>query len=105
MAGIGTRLLDLGRVSVHDNFLKLGENSLLATQINSCLRDLFKVELPPTVFLERPTVAEPAESAEEAVACRAGAKAPGTAPLSRGWHSVEPSSREIGSPEHLSRGE
>ena len=38
--------LGLDRVGVHDGFVALGGNSLLATQLVSRLRDVFSVELP-----------------------------------------------------------
>jgi acyl carrier protein len=51
-------LLGLEQVGVHDNFLELGGNSLLATQALSQLRRDFGVKLSLSSFLEGPTIAQ-----------------------------------------------
>ena len=56
VAGVWQDLLGLERVGVTDDFLQLGGNSLLATQVAARLRSTFSVELPLSQFLQAPTV-------------------------------------------------
>jgi amino acid adenylation domain-containing protein len=58
LAGIWLHLLEVERVGIEDNFFDLGGNSLLATQVVSRARSLFKVEIPLRWLFESPTVAE-----------------------------------------------
>jgi acyl transferase domain-containing protein len=53
---LGTR--DFG---IHDNFLELGGNSLMAAQMLTRLRETFAVELPLSALFEAPTVAAVAQ--------------------------------------------
>src|SRR5262249_2629757 len=46
LAGIWQQVLDLQRVSIYDDFLQLGGDSLQATQILSRVRNTFRVVLP-----------------------------------------------------------
>ncbi len=64
LAGIWVKLLGLERVSVHDNFFKLGGNSLLAVQFLSQVRNTFEVELPLHCLFNSPTVRELAQALE-----------------------------------------
>src|SRR6185295_2187884 len=57
LAGIWEQLLKLERVGIHENFFELGGHSLLATQVNSRIREAFRVDLPLHVIFESPTVA------------------------------------------------
>ena len=50
--------LDLDAVGIHDQFLELGGNSLLATQVLTQIREAFGIELQLRVLFETPTVAE-----------------------------------------------
>jgi acyl-coenzyme A synthetase/AMP-(fatty) acid ligase len=55
-------VLDLDQVGIHDNFLELGGNSLLATRVVARVIRVFRVDLPIRVLLESPTVATMAEA-------------------------------------------
>ena len=48
----------MDRVGVHDNFLDLGGNSLLATRVISRVANKLNVEVPVRLLLESPTVAD-----------------------------------------------
>ena len=83
LAGIWARVLNLGQVSVYDNFFVIGGHSLLATQVNSRLRDAFRVELPLRNIFEFPTIAGLAEKVELARSSKDGLAAPSIQPVPR----------------------
>jgi acyl-coenzyme A synthetase/AMP-(fatty) acid ligase len=58
VADVWSRVLDLEKVGVHDNFFDLGGHSLLATQVVSRLRRAFGSDVPLRALFEAPTVAE-----------------------------------------------
>jgi len=61
LAGIWREVLCLDTVGIHDNFLELGGNSLLATQVISRVLDTFQLELPlRSLFDEASTIADTA---------------------------------------------
>ncbi len=62
-------VLRLDRVGIHDRFLELGGDSLLATQLISRVLSAFRVQLALKALWEAPTVAEMAEAI---VQCQAG---------------------------------
>ncbi|HEX5705834.1 MAG TPA: amino acid adenylation domain-containing protein, partial [Pyrinomonadaceae bacterium] len=80
LAGVWSRLLNLTRVSVHDNFFDLGGHSLLASQVISRLRAILGVEVPLRKFFEAPTIAELAAYVEAFTREEQGLAAP---PLAR----------------------
>jgi len=51
-------VLGLDRVGIHDKFLDIGGNSLLATQIISRVFNAFQVQVPLPLFFSAATVAE-----------------------------------------------
>ncbi len=57
LADIWAGLLGVEQVGVHDNFFKLGGNSILATQLLSRVRESFEVDVPLRTVFEVPTVA------------------------------------------------
>jgi acyl carrier protein len=57
VADIWAALLGVERVGVHDNFFKLGGNSILATQLLSRVRESFEMDVPLRAVFEIPTVA------------------------------------------------
>jgi len=62
LASIWCDLLDLKRVSIHENFFALGGNSLLAIQLMFRVNQQFQVDLPLQNVFEYPTLAELAEA-------------------------------------------
>src|SRR6266508_582835 len=58
LAAIWTEVLGLDRVGVHDAFLELGGDSLLATQVISRVLARFQVTLPLRILLDAATVGE-----------------------------------------------
>ena len=65
LAQVWRDLLGVAQVGIHDSFLDLGGDSLLAARLAARMRDALGVELPVRLFFERPTVAELAEAVEE----------------------------------------
>jgi acyl carrier protein len=61
LAAIWAEVLGLDQAGIHDNFLALGGDSLLATRIGVQLMRRFKVDLPINTLFESPTVAKMAE--------------------------------------------
>jgi acyl-CoA synthetase (AMP-forming)/AMP-acid ligase II/acyl carrier protein len=61
IAAIWAQVLDLGAVSVHDNFFEIGGDSLAATRIAAALRERLGGELDAVAVFEAPTVAELAD--------------------------------------------
>ena len=58
LAAIWREVLDLDEIGVHDDFLELGGNSLLATQVLARVQQLFGTHLPPSALLGAGTIAE-----------------------------------------------
>jgi acyl transferase domain-containing protein len=58
LATVWRGFLGIEKVGIHDNFLDLGGDSLLATQVLSRLRAAFRMDLPPNSLFEAPTIAE-----------------------------------------------
>ena len=65
IGGIWEELLGVAQVGIHDNFLDLGGDSLLATRLVARMRDAIEIELPVRLFFERSTVAELAAAIAE----------------------------------------
>ena len=57
LSRIWTEVLGLDRVGVHDGFLELGGDSLLAARVISRILDVLDVDVPVRALLESPTVA------------------------------------------------
>ena len=58
LAGVWQRALDITPLGVHDPFFDLGGDSLIAMRIVGTVRERLGLELPVTVLLEAPTIAE-----------------------------------------------
>ncbi|MEG4440643.1 amino acid adenylation domain-containing protein [Microcoleus sp. AT9_B5] len=65
IAGIWAEVLGIERVGIYDNFLELGGHSLLAIQIDSRLRNTFKLKLPVGSLFGSPTIASLAQRISE----------------------------------------
>src|SRR5262249_587688 len=57
LAAIWADVLNIGRVSVSDNFFAIGGHSLLATQLVSRILVEFGIEMPVRMVFEAPTIA------------------------------------------------
>ena len=49
-------VLGTEKIGITDDFFELGGDSVLATQVVSRLRDLFRMDLPPIVLFDAPTI-------------------------------------------------
>jgi acyl carrier protein len=67
IANIWEELLGIRPIGIHDEFLRLGGNSLLAIRVAAELRETFQIEFPLEVLLKSATVAEIALFVEEAL--------------------------------------
>jgi len=77
-------LLGLENLGVHDSFLEVGGDSLLAVQMLTRLRQVFEIELPLHVIFERPTVAAIAEAVSAATRENESLRLPPLHPAPRG---------------------
>jgi acyl-CoA synthetase (AMP-forming)/AMP-acid ligase II/acyl carrier protein len=67
LARIWAQVLNIEHLSIHDDFFRLGGDSLQATQMMSRVRNAFQVELPLRSLFETPTIAMMAEHVETAL--------------------------------------
>jgi amino acid adenylation domain-containing protein len=74
-------VLGVGRASVAGDFFELGGNSLLATQLVSRIREVFRVEMPLRQLFERPTIRSLAELLQSSEASKAAL--PAIVPIAR----------------------
>src|SRR5277367_6675209 len=51
-----TRILGIEKIGIEDDFFELGGDSVLATQIVSRLREMFRMDLPLIVLFDAPTI-------------------------------------------------
>jgi amino acid adenylation domain-containing protein len=58
VAAIWQALLGIEQLGVHDNFIELGGDSLIAVQMLSRLKNIFSVEISLRALFEAPTIAE-----------------------------------------------
>jgi amino acid adenylation domain-containing protein len=83
VAGMWAEVLKLERVGVHEDLFRLGAHSLLATQVVSRVRRVFRVEIPLRAMFETPTVAGLAEKIEQARRAGGDDNAPPLVPVAR----------------------
>ncbi|MCG7756776.1 MAG: phosphopantetheine-binding protein, partial [Nitrosomonas sp.] len=67
LAKLWAEVLGLEQVGIHDNFFELGGHSLLATQAMARIRLAFDIDLPLSVLLRAPTIAQVSHAVEEAI--------------------------------------
>lgn len=67
LAELWAQVLGLEQVGIHDNFFELGGHSLLATQLMTQIRVVFDIDLPLSVLLRVPTIAQMSHPVEEAI--------------------------------------
>jgi acyl transferase domain-containing protein len=70
IAEIWEELLGIHPIGIHDQFLRLGGNSLLAIRVAAELREAFQVDFPLAALLQSATVSEIAELVEDALLTR-----------------------------------
>ncbi|HEX2252150.1 MAG TPA: phosphopantetheine-binding protein, partial [Thermoanaerobaculia bacterium] len=64
IAGVWQELLGIERIGVHDSFLDLGGDSLLASRLATRLRGVLELDLPVRLFFEASTIEELAKAVE-----------------------------------------
>jgi acyl transferase domain-containing protein len=64
VAALWYELLGIEQVSIHDNFFKIGGDSLLGTRLISRLSGAFPIELPLGQLIKNPTIASLSEAIE-----------------------------------------
>jgi amino acid adenylation domain-containing protein len=67
LAGIWSQVLNIESLGVNDNFFELGGHSLLVTQIVTRARAAFKIDLPLRSVFDHQTIAQLAETVEQAL--------------------------------------
>ncbi|MBE8998847.1 acyltransferase domain-containing protein [Nostoc sp. LEGE 12447] len=67
LADIWEELLGIKQVGIHDNFFKLGGDSLIAVQVLSRIRNIFSIRLSVANLFESPTIAEIASKLEKQI--------------------------------------
>jgi len=67
IVGIWEELLGVHPIGIHDEFLRLGGNSLLAIKVAAELREAFQIEVPLVALLNSPTVSDIALFVEDAL--------------------------------------
>ena len=61
LSGVWVGILGIEKIGVQDDFFELGGDSILATQILSRLRTMFRMDLPAIALFDAPTVEKLAE--------------------------------------------
>ena len=95
LATIWREVLEVERVSVHDNFFEAGGHSLLITQIVARIRDAFQVDLPLRILFKSPTIAGIAEAIDKMKSRSNELRKPSVVAVSREAHRIQRSSVEI----------
>lgn len=53
---VWTAILRVEKIGIADDFFELGGDSILATQIISRLRQMFRMDLPPIILFDAPSI-------------------------------------------------
>ncbi len=64
---IWSEVLQLEQIGIHDNFILLGGDSLLAVQISTRMNEVFELEMPVNIIFFQPTIAALAKHIEETI--------------------------------------
>src|SRR5271154_1433946 len=56
LLSVWTHILGMEKIGIEDDFFELGGDSVLATQIVSRLREMFRMDLPLIVLFDAPTI-------------------------------------------------
>src|SRR5262249_9612779 len=83
LAGVWQKLLGQERIGVHDNFFNLGGSSLLAIQVISQIRQLFRIELPFRAIFASQTLPDLRRAVEEERRKAQGSQRPPIIPAPR----------------------
>jgi acyl-coenzyme A synthetase/AMP-(fatty) acid ligase/acyl carrier protein len=75
LAHIWAATLGLERVGIHDPFLELGGDSLLAAQLAAAVVRAFEIDVPPRILFETPTIAQMALAVDSRLGDKAGPEA------------------------------
>jgi amino acid adenylation domain-containing protein len=67
LAEIWSKVLQIQRIGVHDNFLELGGNSLAAIRITSRVNKAFDLDLPLNTVFENPNIFQLAQHIEKSI--------------------------------------
>jgi amino acid adenylation domain-containing protein len=86
LAGIWSQVLNIESLGVNDNFFELGGHSLLVTQIVTRARAAFKIDLPLRSVFDHQTIAQLAETVEQALIEGKGEAEPPLTPMPRADH-------------------
>ena len=86
VAGIWSRILRIEQIGIHDDFIALGGDSLMAMQVISHLRRVLQVELPLARFFEARTIAGLSKIIEQVKASDAKPQMQALQPISRETH-------------------
>jgi amino acid adenylation domain-containing protein len=70
LLGMVASLLDVGQISVDDNFFLLGGNSLMGAQLITQTAETFGIDLPLRALFERPTVRQLADEIERRIVAK-----------------------------------
>jgi amino acid adenylation domain-containing protein len=86
VAGIWSQILGIEQIGIHDDFIALGGDSLMAMQVISRLRRAFQIQLPLARFLETRTIAKLTKVIEQVKASDAQLQMQALQPVSREVH-------------------
>jgi acyl carrier protein len=67
LSEIWSEVLQIENISVHDNFLDLGGNSLAAIRIQSRVNEAFDLDLPLNTVFQNPDISQLAEHIEKSI--------------------------------------
>lgn len=105
VAGIWSQTLGIEQIGIHDDFIALGGDSLMAMQVISRLRRVLQVEMALARFFEARTIAGLSKIIEQVKASDAKLQMQELQPISRETHRRKLSSILLTQDSSSSRGE